>query len=61
MIAVAETELSEMEARDRLVTGIVDLVVERRRTVSTILSDLVIVGFFADHETFRDVMHGLPG
>ncbi len=59
MIASAETEASEMEARDRLVTGIVDLVVERRRTVSTILSDPVIVGFFADHEEFRDDMHRL--
>ena len=59
VIASAETEASEMEARDRLVTGIVDLVVERRRTVSTILSDPVIVGFFADHEEFRDDMHRL--
>jgi hypothetical protein len=35
----------------------VDLAVEHRRTVGTILSDPVIVGFFAEHDTFRDVMH----
>jgi AcrR family transcriptional regulator len=52
----AEAEPSRKRARDALVTGIVDLAVDRRRTTSTILSDPVIVGFFAEHETFRDVM-----
>jgi AcrR family transcriptional regulator len=56
VIDAAETEPSRKRARDALVTGIVDLAVDRRRTTSTILSDPVIVGFFAEHETFRDVM-----
>ena len=40
-------------------TGIIDLAVDRRHTVSTILSDPAIVGFFAEHETYRDVMYRL--
>jgi AcrR family transcriptional regulator len=56
VIDAAEAEPSRKRARDALVTGIVDLAVDRRRTTSTILSDPVIVGFFAEHETFRDVM-----
>ena len=59
VIDAAEAERSRKRAREALVTGIVDLAVERRRTVSTILSDPVIVGFFAEHETFREVMHRL--
>ena len=59
VIDAAETEPSPKRARDALITGMVDLAVDRRRTTSTILSDPVIVGFFADHETFRDVMHRL--
>ena len=42
-----------------LVGGIVDLAVDGRRKVSTILSDPVIVGFFAEHEAFHDVMRRL--
>ena len=59
VIDAAETEPSPKRARDALITGMVDLAVDRRRTTSTILSDPVIVGFFAEHETFRDVMHRL--
>jgi AcrR family transcriptional regulator len=59
VIHAAETESSRKRARDVLVAGIVDLAVDRRRTVSTILRDPVIVGFFAEHERFRDVMHRL--
>jgi AcrR family transcriptional regulator len=59
VIDAAETEPSRKRARDALITGIVDLAVDRRRTTSTILSDPVIVGFFADHKTFRDVMYRL--
>jgi AcrR family transcriptional regulator len=73
ILAAAEAELGHLEAvvdaadaeptRDRartvLITGIVDLAVERRRTVSVILSDPVIVGFFADHQQFRRLMHRL--
>lgn len=59
VIEAAEAESSRKHAREVLITGIVDLAVDGRRTVSTILSDPVIVGFFVDHETFRDVMHRL--
>lgn len=59
VVDAAETEPSPTRARDALITGIVDLAVAHRRTVSTILTDPVIVGFFADHEAFRDVMHRL--
>jgi len=70
VLAAAEAELARLQAvieaaeaepprkrRDALVTGIVDLAVDRRRTVGTILRDPLIVGFFADHAAFRDVMH----
>ena len=59
VIDAAEAEPSRKRARDALITGMVDLAVDRRRTTSTILSDPVIVGFFAEHETFRDVMQRL--
>jgi AcrR family transcriptional regulator len=59
VIEAAETEPTKKRARDVLVTGIVDLAVERRRTVSIVLSDPVIVEFFADHDTFREVMQRL--
>jgi AcrR family transcriptional regulator len=73
VLAVAESELSRLagvvdiaehattprRARDSLIAGIVDLAIDRGRRASTILSDPVIVGFFADHHEFRDVMHRL--
>ena len=73
VLAVAESELSRLaavvdiaehattprRARDSLIAGIVDLAIDRGRRASTILSDPVIVGFFADHDEFRDVMHRL--
>jgi len=59
VIEAAESEPSTKRARDSLIAGIVDLAIARGRTASTILSDPVIVGFFADHATFRDVMHRL--
>ncbi len=59
VIEAAEGESSAKRARDSLIAGIVDLAIERGRTASTILSDPVVVGFFAYHATFRDVMHRL--
>jgi AcrR family transcriptional regulator len=59
VVAAAEAESSRERARDVLLSGMVDLTVERRHTVSTILRDPVIVGFFAVHEWFDDVMHRL--
>jgi len=57
VVATAEEEPSPQRARDALIDGIVDLTVDRRRTVSTILGDPVIAGFFDDDEQFREVMH----
>ncbi len=59
VIDVAENESSPRRARDSLIAGIVDLAIDRGRSASTILSDPVIVGFFADHDEFRNVMHRL--
>jgi AcrR family transcriptional regulator len=59
VVDAAELERSPRRARDALLAGMVDLAVDRRRTVSTILSDPAIVGFFAEHEAFRDVIHRL--
>jgi AcrR family transcriptional regulator len=56
VIDVAEAEPARTRARDALITGIVDLAVERRDTVSIILSDPVIAGFFAEHEPFQSAM-----
>jgi AcrR family transcriptional regulator len=59
VIDVAENESSPKRARDSLIAGIVDLAIERGRRASSILSDPVIAGFFADHDEFRNVMHRL--
>ena len=59
VVEVAESEPSHARARDSLISGIVDLAVDRGRSASTILSDPVIIGFFADHDEFRDVMQRL--
>ena len=59
VVDAAETQSTSRQARHVLIEGIVDLTVARRRTVNTILSDPVVVGFFADHETWRDIMHRL--
>jgi AcrR family transcriptional regulator len=56
VVDAAEAEPSQRRARERLVTGIVDLAVAHRRTVSTILNDPVIAHFFAEHESFGHVM-----
>jgi len=61
VIAAAEAAPSRTRARDLLITGMVGLAVEDRRTVNTILTDPVIGEFFARHEHFRDVMRRLHG
>jgi AcrR family transcriptional regulator len=58
-IEAAEAEPTPAQARDTLVTRIVDLAVERRRMESTLLGDPVIVRFFAHHEPYRRVMDRL--
>ena len=59
VVDAAEAEPSQKRARERLVTGIVDLAVAHRRTVSTILNDPVIARSFAEHESFHNVMDRL--
>jgi AcrR family transcriptional regulator len=58
-VEAAEAEPTPEQARDVLVTRIVDLAVERRRMESTLVGDPVIVRFFAHHEPFRQVMDRL--
>jgi AcrR family transcriptional regulator len=57
VVAAAEAEGTPRQARDALVVGMVDLTIERRRKVATILGDPVVIEFFTEHEQFRDVMH----
>ena len=59
IIETAEDQSSVSRARDSLLTGFVDMAIDNRRTMGSILSDPVIVGYFADHDAFRDVMHRL--
>lgn len=73
ILAAAEDELARLEAvldeaetqstpalrRDLLLTGVVDLSVDRRRTVSVILSDPVVLQFFADHVRYRSALDRL--
>ena len=56
VVDAAEAENSPTRARKTLMTGMVELAVAHRRTVSTILNDPVIVRFFSEHESFRHVM-----
>jgi AcrR family transcriptional regulator len=56
VVRAAEAEPTRARARKTLVTGMVDLAVAHRRTVSTVLNDPLIVRFFSEHESFRPVM-----
>ncbi len=55
----AEAEPSPTDRRDVLLTRIVDLSVDRRRTVSVILSDPVVLRFFTNHARYRAVVDRL--
>jgi AcrR family transcriptional regulator len=73
VLAAAEDELARLEAvldnadaasprtrrRQVLLKGMVDLSVDRRRTVSVILSDPVVLGVFAEHERYHRVLNRL--
>jgi AcrR family transcriptional regulator len=56
VLDAAEAEPDEVRARDVLVTGMVDLAVERRHMESTLVGDPVIVRVFETHAPFRRVM-----
>jgi AcrR family transcriptional regulator len=73
VLAAAEDELSRLEAvveraeavapatrqRQALLKGIVDLSVDRRRTVSVILSDPVILRVFDGHDRYGQILDRL--
>jgi AcrR family transcriptional regulator len=59
VILAAEAETSTRAVRATLLAGMVDLAIAGRRSVGSIIGDPVIVGFFADHRRFRDVMQRL--
>jgi AcrR family transcriptional regulator len=59
VVTGAESESSPTGARDALVAGIVDLAVERRHAVGSLLNDPVIGRLYFDHEKFLDVMSRL--
>jgi AcrR family transcriptional regulator len=72
VLAAAEDELSRLESvvhdaetasrnrqRQVLLRGMVDLSVDRRRTVSVILSDPIVLSVFADHDRYHDVLDRL--
>ncbi|HXZ61480.1 MAG TPA: helix-turn-helix domain-containing protein [Acidimicrobiales bacterium] len=72
VLAAADDELSRLEAvvdaaervprtrrRQVVLSGMVDLSVDRRRTVSVIMSDPVVLRFFADDERYQRVLDRL--
>lgn len=72
VLAAAEDELARLEAvldaaetaprtrrRQVVLEGIVDLSVDRRRTVNVIVSDPVVLRFFADHDRYLRVVDRL--
>jgi AcrR family transcriptional regulator len=73
VLAVAEVELARLEAaleaaeaegcsvraREVLLTQVIDLAVQRRRMVSVLQNDPVMVRFLAEHEPFRRLMDRL--
>jgi AcrR family transcriptional regulator len=56
VLAAAEAEPTRRRSRDTLITEIVALAVDSRRSMSVVLRDPVIVGFFSDDEQFQRTM-----
>jgi len=59
VLDAAEAERSGRRRRDNLVTGMVDLALERRHTASTILGDPVVARLVAHHKPFQQVIDRL--
>ena len=59
VLDAAETQPTRARQRQVLLKGIVDLSVDRRRTVSVILSDPVVLRVFADHARYQRVLDRL--
>jgi len=58
-VHAAEAERSRSRARDVLIGQMIDLAVERRRVVSILQRDPIMVRFLEEHEPFRRVMERL--
>ena len=58
-VDAAEAERSRSRARDVLIGQMIDLAVERRRVVSILQRDPIMVRFLEEHEPFRRVMERL--
>ena len=55
-VDAAESETSPARARDVLLERVIDLAIERRRKVSTLLNDPVVVRIFARRKPFQQLM-----
>ena len=55
-VAAAEAERSRPRAREVLITGMIDLAVERRRMAGILQRDPVMLRFLDEHAPFRRVM-----
>jgi AcrR family transcriptional regulator len=58
-VEAAEAERSRSRAREVMIAGMVDAAIERRRVVSILQRDPVMVRFLEEHEPFRRVMERL--
>jgi AcrR family transcriptional regulator len=59
VLDAAEAEKNKRQRRETLITGMVDLALESRRTASTILGDPVVARLVAQHDHSRDVIDRL--
>lgn len=55
-VTAAEAERSRARARKRLIAGLIDLAVERRRVAGVLQRDPIMLRFLQEHEPFRRVM-----
>ncbi len=55
-VTAAEAERSRARARKRLIAGLIDLAVERRRVAGVLQRDPIMLRFLEEHEPFRRVM-----
>lgn len=58
-LAAAEAETDRPQARRVLLTRVIDMAVQRRKWVSTLTNDPVIVRLLGEHEPFREFMSRL--
>ena len=60
-VEAAEAEASRLEARQVLLTQVIDLAVERRRMASALQGDPVMIRLLATHPPFQQLMERLYG